>query len=115
MTKTKEKAPKLLNRKQTQLIINGCELLDNKAQLSSDWNRIIKPEMVLLFEEHNNLTGSLVGLGVVKKKTHYSINRNVKEYNMFDSENFKKQYPDLFKKFSKKNIRTNWTYSIKEV
>jgi len=113
MTKTKEKAPKLLNRKQTQLIINGCELLDNKAQLSSDWNRIIKPEMVLLFEEMNNL--SLVGLGVVKNKTHYSINRNVKEYNMFDSENFKKQYPDLFKKFSKKNIRTNWTYSIKEV
>ena len=69
--KTKEKAPNLLNRKQTQLIINGCELLDNKAQLSSDWNRIIKPEMVLLFEEMNN--HSLVGLGVVKKKTHYSI------------------------------------------
>ncbi len=54
--KTKEKAPNLLNRKQTQLIINGCELLDNKAQLSSDWNRIIKPEMVLLFEEMNNTT-----------------------------------------------------------
>jgi hypothetical protein len=32
--KTKEKAPNLLNRKQTQLIINSCELLDNKAQLT---------------------------------------------------------------------------------
>ena len=50
MTKTKEKAPKVLNRKQTQLIINSCDLLDNKSQLSSDWNRIIKPELVLLFE-----------------------------------------------------------------
>ena len=112
MTKTKEKAPKVLNRKQTQLIINSCDLLDNKSQLSSDWNRIIKPELVLLFEMFQ---ANVNGVSVIKNKTHYQINRNVKEYNMFDSENFKKQYPDLFKKFSKKNIRTNWTYSIKEV
>ncbi len=112
MTKTKEKAPKVLNRKQTQLIINSCDLLDNKSQLSSDWNRIIKPELVLLFETFQS---NINGISVIKSKTHYQINRNVKEYNMFDSENFKKQYPDLFKKFSKKNIRTNWTYSIKEV
>ena len=112
MTKTKEKSVNKLNRKQTQLIINSCDLLDNKSQLSSDWNRIIKPELVLLFETFQS---NVNGLSVIKSKTHYQINRNVKEYNMFDSENFKKQYPDLFKKFSKKNIRTNWTYSIKEV
>ena len=112
MTKTKEKAPKVLNRKQTQLIINSCDLLDNKSQLSSDWNRIIKPELVLLFETFQS---NVNGLSVIKSKTHYQINRNVKEYNMFDTENFKKANPDLFKKFSKKNIRTNWTYSIKEV
>ena len=112
MTKTKEKAPKVLNRKQTQLIINSCDLFDNKSQLSSDLNRIIKPELVLLFETFQS---NVNGISVIKSKTHYQINRNVKEYNMFDSENFKKQYPDLFKKFSKKNIRTNWTYSIKEV
>ena len=112
MTKTKEKSVNKLNRKQTQLIINSCDLLDNKSQLSSDWNRIIKPELVLLFETFQS---NVNGISVIKSKTHYQINRNVKEYNMFDSENFKKQYPDLFKKFSKKNIRTNWTYSIKEV
>jgi len=112
MTKTKEKAPKVLNRKQTQLIINSCDLLDNKSQLSSDWNRIIKPELVLLFETFQS---NVNGISVIKSKTHYQINRNVKEYNMFDTENFKKANPDLFKKFSKKNIRTNWTYSIKEV
>ena len=112
MTKTKEKAPKVLNRKQTQLIINSCDLLDNKSQLSSDWNRIIKPELVLLFETFQS---NVNGISVIKSKTHYQINRNVKEYNMFDTENFKKANPDLFKKFSKKNVRTNWTYSIKEV
>ena len=112
MTKTKEKSVNQLNRKQTQLIINGCDLLDNKSQLSSDWNRIIKPELVLLFE---TFQANVNGVSVIKNKTHYQINRNVKEYNMFDTENFKKANPDLFKKFSKKNIRTNWTYSIKEV
>ena len=112
MTKTKEKSVNKLNRKQTQLIINSCDLLDNKSQLSSDWNRIIKPELVLLFE---TFQANVNGISVIKNKTHYQINRNVKEYNMFDSENFKKANPDLFKKFSKKNIRTNWTYSIKEV
>ena len=112
MTKTKEKSVNKLNRKQTQLIINSCDLLDNKSQLSSDWNRIIKPELVLLFEMFQ---ANVNGVSVIKNKTHYQINRNVKEYNMFDTENFKKANPDLFKKFSKKNIRTNWTYSIKEV
>ena len=113
MTKTKEKkAPSVFSRKQKQLIINGCELLDNKSQLSSDWNRIIKPELVLLFEMFQ---ANVNGVSVIKNKTHYQINRNVKEYNMFDTESFKKENPDLFKKFSKKNIRTNWTYSIKEV
>jgi len=112
MTKTKEKSVNKLNRKQTQLIINGCDLLDNKSQLSSDWNRIIKPELVLLFEMFQ---ANVNGVSVIKNKTHYQINRNVKEYNMFDTESFKKENPDLFKKFSKKNVRTNWTYSIKEV
>ena len=112
MTKTKEKSVNKLNRKQTQLIINSCDLLDNKSQLSSDWNRIIKPELVLLFEMFQ---ANVNGVSVIKNKTHYQINRNVKEYNMFDTENFKKANPELFKKFSKKNIRTNWTYSIKEV
>ena len=112
MTKTKEKSVNKLNRKQIQLIINSCDLLDNKSQLSSDWNRIIKPELVLLFEIFQ---ANVNGVSVIKNKTHYQINRNVKEYNMFDTENFKKANPDLFKKFSKKNIRTNWTYSIKEV
>tara|TARA_R100000231_G_C5255876_1_gene144184 strand:- start:240 stop:581 length:342 start_codon:yes stop_codon:yes gene_type:complete len=112
MTKTKEKSVKSLNRKQTQLIINGCDLLDHKSQLSSDWNRIIKPELVLLFEQFQP---NVNGLSVIKNKYHYQINRNVKEYNMFDSESFKKSHFDLFKKFSKKNIRTNWTYSIKTV
>jgi hypothetical protein len=51
MTKQKEKIPKCLSRKQQQLIMNSCELLDNKAQLTSDWNRIIKPELILLFED----------------------------------------------------------------
>ena len=117
MTKTKEKnTPSVLSRKQTQLIMNSCELLDNKSQLSSDWNRIIKPELILLFDMFGvNGVSSLTGLGVVKKATHYQINKDTKEYNMFDSENFKKEYPELFRKFSKKNIRTNWTYSIKEV
>ena len=116
MTKTKEKAPKVLNRKQTQLIINSCDLLDNKSQLSSDWNRIIKPELVLLFEDFSTKNISTCsGLSLIKNKTYYQINRNVKEYNMFDTESFKKENPDLFKKFSKKNVRTNWTYSIKEV
>jgi hypothetical protein len=113
MTKTKEKKElSALSRKQQQLVINSCELLDNKAQLTSDWNRIIKPELILLFEDFGS---NLTGLSLVKKNTHYQINKNTKEYNMFDSENFKKQYPELFRKFSKKNIRTNWTYSIKEV
>ena len=117
MTKTKEKnTPSVLSRKQQQLVINSCELLDNKAQLTSDWNRIIKPELILLFDMFGvNGVSSLTGVGVVKKATHYQINKDTKEYNMFDSENFKKEYPELFRKFSKKNIRTNWTYSIKEV
>jgi len=113
MTKTKEKnTPSVLSRKQTQLIINSCELLDNKSQLSSDWNRIIKPELILLFDTFSN---GIVGLSTIRKGTHYQISKNTKEYNLFDSENFKKEYPELFRKFSKKNVRTNWTYSIKEV
>lgn len=117
MTKTKEKnVQSTLSRKQQQLIINSCELLENKAQLSSDWNRIIKPELILLFDTFStNGVSSLSGLSIVKKATHYQINKSTKEYNMFDSENFKKEYPELFRKFSKKNVRTNWTYSIKEV
>jgi len=113
MTKTKEKnTPSVLSRKQQQLVMNSCELLDNKAQLTSDWKRIIKPELILLFD---TFSSSLTGVSIVKKATHYQINKNTKEYNLFDSENFKKEYPELFRKFSKKNVRTNWTYSIKEV
>src|SRR6056300_2006734 len=78
MTKTKEKkAPNVLSRKQQQLIMSGCELLDNKAQLTSDWNRIIKPELILLFEDFGS---TLTGLSLVKKSTHYQINKNTKEY-----------------------------------
>jgi len=118
MTKAKKKnIPSVFSKKQEQLIINSCELLDNKSQLTSDWNRIIKPELILLFDAHStkSVNSNLVGLSIIKKSTFYQIAKNTKEYNMFDSENFKKQYPELFKKFSKKNIRTNWTYSIKEV
>src|SRR6056300_1151610 len=111
MTKTKKKELSALSRKQQQLVMNSCELLDNKAQLTSDWKRIIKPELILLFD---TFSSSLTGVSIVKKATHYQINKNTKEYNLFDSENFKKEYPELFRKFSKKNIRTNWTYSIKE-
>ncbi len=65
MTKTKEKkAPNVLSKKQQQLIMNSCELLDNKAQLTSDWTRIIKPELILLFEDFGS---SLTGLSVIKK------------------------------------------------
>ena len=117
MTKAKKKnIPSVFSKKQEQLIMNSCELLDNKSQLTSDWNRIIKPELILLFDTFSTKgVSSLTGLSIVKKATHYQINKNTKEYNMFDSENFKKEYPELFRKFSKKNVRTNWTYSIKEV
>ena len=117
MTKAKKKnIPSVFSKKQEQLIINSCELLDNKSQLTSDWNRIIKPELILLFEDFSTKNvSSCSGLSLIKKSTYYQIAKNTKEYNMFDSENFKKQYPELFRKFSKKNIRTNWTYSIKEV
>ena len=111
MTKTKEKnTPSVLSKKQQQLVINSCELLDNKAQLTSDWNRIIKPSAVMLFD-----TMALANVQVKKKDTIYTLNRNVKEYNLFNTEQFKKEHMDLFEKFSSKNIRTNWTYEISEV
>ena len=116
MTKANKKAPNVFSRKQEQLIINSCELLDNKSQLTSDWNRIIKPELILLFDDFSTKNvSSCSGLSLIKKSTYYQIAKDTKVYNMFDSKNFQKQYPELFRKFSKKNIRTNWTYSIKEV
>ena len=55
MTKTKEKnTPSVLSRKQTQLIINRCELLDTKSQVSSDWSRIMKRELIILFDTFRN-------------------------------------------------------------
>ena len=83
MTKTKEKkTPSVFSRKQKQLIINGCELLDNKSQLSSDWNRIIKPELVLLFEDFSTKNISTCsGLSLIKNKTYYQYN----QYNQYNS------------------------------
>ena len=117
MTKANKKAPNVFSRKQEQLIINSCELLDNKSQLTSDWTRIIKPELILLFDQHStkSVNQNLVGLSLIKKGTFYQIAKDTSEYNMFDSKNFQKQYPELFRKFSRKNVRTNWTYTIKEV
>jgi hypothetical protein len=98
-----------LSKKNESLIINACELLEEKSQLTSDWNRIIKPSAVMLFD-----TMALANVQVKKKDTIYTLNRNVKEYNLFNTEQFKKEHMDLFEKFSSKNIRTNWTYEISE-
>jgi hypothetical protein len=48
MTKAKVKIE--LSAKNKQLIVRACDLLEKKAELTSDWNRIIKPELVQIFD-----------------------------------------------------------------
>ena len=48
MTKAKVKIE--LSTKNKQLIVLACDLLEKKAELTSDWNRIIKPELVQIFD-----------------------------------------------------------------
>ncbi len=108
MTKAKVKLE--LSAKNKQLIIRACDLLEKKAELNSDWNRIIKPELITVFDllSTNNLT-------IQKEKFIYSITKDVKEINIFSQEDFKKQHMDLFKKFSTKSIRTSYTHDVKEL
>jgi hypothetical protein len=108
MTKAKVKIE--LSAKNKQLIVRACDLLEKKAELTSDWNRIIKPELVQVFDllKTNNLT-------IQKEKFIYSISKDVKEINIFSQEDFKKEYMDLFKKFSTKSIRTTYTHDVKEL
>ena len=110
MTKVKTNNQFELSKKSQKLIINGVDLLEDKSELTSTWNRIIKPELNLLFEMFK-----LSNIEVKHKRINYVLNRNVKEYNLFNTEQFKKEHMDLFEKFSTKNIRTNWTYEKKEV
>ena len=108
MTKAKVKIE--LSAKNKQLIIRACDLLEKKAELTSDWNRIIKPELVQIFDllKTNNLT-------IQKEKFIYSISKDVKEINIFSQEDFKKDNMDLFKKFSTKSVRTTYTHDVKEL
>ena len=108
MTKAKVKIE--LSAKIKQLIIRACDLLEKIAELTSDWNRIIKPELVQIFDllKTNNLT-------IQKEKFIYSISKDVKEINIFSQEDFKKDNMDLFKKFSTKSIRTTYTHDVKEL
>lgn len=108
MTKAKVKIE--LSAKNKQLIIRACDLLEKKTELTSDWNRIIKPELVQIFDllKTNNLT-------IQKEKFIYSISKDVKEINIFSQEDFKKDNMDLFKKFSTKSIRTTYTHDVKEL
>ena len=108
MTKAKVKIE--LSAKNKQLIVRACDLLEKKAELTSDWNRIIKPELVQIFDllKTNNLT-------IQKEKFIYSISKDVKEINIFSQEDFKKDNMDLFKKFSTKSIRTTYTHDVKEL
>jgi hypothetical protein len=108
MTKAKVKIE--LSAKNKQLIVRACDLLEKKAELTSDWNRIIKPELVQIFDllKTNNLT-------IQKEKFIYSISKDVKEINIFSQEDFKKDNMDLFKKFSTKSIRTSYTHDVKEL
>lgn len=107
---TKEKTKVSLSTKDKQLIVRACDLLEKKAELSSDWNRIIKPELIQVFDllKTNHLT-------IQKEKFIYSITKEVKEINIFSQENFKKEHLDLFKKFSTKTIRTSYAHDIKEL
>jgi len=110
MTKVKTNNQFELSKKSQKLIINAVDLLEEKSELTSTWTRIIKPELNLLFEMFK-----FSNIEFKHKKVNYVLNRNVKEYNLFNTEQFKKEHMDLFEKFSTKNIRTNWTYEKKEV
>ena len=110
MTKVKTNNQFELTKKSQKLIINAVDLLEDRSESTSTWNRILKPELNLLFEMFK-----LSNVEVKHKKINYVLNRNVKEYNLFNTEQFKKEHMDLFEKFSTKNIRTNWTYEKKEV
>ena len=110
MTKVKTNNQFELSKKSQKLIINAVDLLEDRSESTSTWNRILKPELNLLFEMFK-----LSNIEVKHKRINYVLNRNVKEYNLFNTEQFKKEHMDLFEKFSTKNIRTNWTYEISEV
>lgn len=110
MTKVKTNNQFELTKKSQKLIINAVDLLEDRSESTSTWNRIIKPELNLLFEMFK-----LSNVEFKHKKINYVLNRNVKEYNLFNTEQFKKEHMDLFEKFSTKNVRTNWTYEKKEV
>jgi len=110
MTKVKTNNQFELTKKSQKLIINAVDLLEDRSESTSTWNRILKPELNLLFEMFK-----LSNVEFKHKKINYVLNRNVKEYNLFNTEQFKKEHMDLFEKFSTKNIRTNWTYEKKEV
>jgi len=107
---TKAQVKITLSPKNKQLIVRACDLLEKKAELSSDWNRLIKPELIQVFDllKTNHLT-------IQKEKFIYSITKDVKEINIFSQENFKKEHLDLFKKFSTKTVRTSYTHDIKEL
>jgi hypothetical protein len=107
---TKAQVKVMLSAKNKQLIVRACDLLEKKKELNSDWNRLIKPELIQVFDllNSNHLT-------IQKEKFIYSITKDVKEINIFSQEDFKKDNMDLFKKFSTKSIRTTYTHDIKEL
>ena len=99
-----------LSPKNKKLIINSCELKQEQKELTSTWNRILKPSNVELFELLKTDE-----ISFKSKKLIYILKRNVSTYNSFSVENFKKQHMDLFEKFSTLNTRTTWSSDIKEV
>ena len=107
---TKQKVRIELSAKNKKLIVQACDLLEQKKKLSSDWNRIIKPELVQVFDllKVNHLT-------IQNGKFVYSITKDIKEINIFSQEDFKKDNIELFKKFSTKSIRTSYNHSIQEL
>tara|TARA_R100001480_G_scaffold122371_1_gene120862 strand:+ start:154 stop:513 length:360 start_codon:yes stop_codon:yes gene_type:complete len=99
-----------LSPKNKKLIINSCELKQEQKELTSTWNRILKPSNVELFELLKTDE-----ISFKSKKLMYVLKRNVSTYNSFSVENFKKQHMDLFEKFSTLNTRTTWSSDIKEL
>ena len=99
-----------LSPKNKKLIINSCELKQEQKELTSTWNRILKPSNVELFELLKTDE-----ISFKSKKLMYVLKRNVSTYNSFSVENFKKQHMDLFEKYSTLNTRTTCSSEIKEL
>ena len=99
-----------LSPKNKKLIINSCELKQEQKELTSTWNRILKPSNVELFELLKTDE-----ISFKSKKLMYVLKRNVSTYNSFSVENFKKQHMDLFEKYSTLNTRTTWSSEIKDL